>query len=139
MNAVFEIEAGKYNYLLAETLKKDKIFEKPEWVDFVKSGSGKQRPINEEDFWQKRAASILRQIYKSEIVGVERLRTRYGNRKNRGKRPAHFKKGGGKIIRMILQQAEEAGLVKKAEGKKKGRMLTEKGKKLLESVSEGKK
>ena len=136
MSSVYDIQAGKYNDLLAETLRKEKIFEPPEWADFVKSGSGKERPINEKDFWHKRAASILRQIYKKEIVGVERLRTRYGNRKNRGKRPSHFRKGGGKIIRTILQQAEKAGLVKKAEGKKKGRMLTDKGKKLLEGVKE---
>ncbi len=139
MNAVKEIEAGKYNLLLADALKKEKIFEKPEWTEYVKSGPGRQRPINDEDFWHKRAASILRQIYLREIVGVERLRTRYGGRMDRGKKPPKFVKGGGKIVRTILQQAEKAGLVEKAQGEKKGRQLTEHGKRLLESISGGKK
>jgi ribosomal protein S19E (S16A) len=36
---------------------------------------------------------------------------------------------------LILQQAETGGLLKKAEGNKKGRMLTDEGKELLESVA----
>lgn len=136
MNSIKEIEAGKYNLLLAEALKKDEGFVAPEWVEFVKSGVGKMRPIEDDDFWYKRTASILRQIYKNEIVGVERLRTRYGGKKDRGRRPSRFRRGGGKIIRVILQQSEEAGLLRKSEGKKKGRMLTDKGKRLLEGVKE---
>jgi small subunit ribosomal protein S19e len=137
MNAVQEIESGEYNILLAEALKKENIFEVPEWSEYVKSGTGRERPIDDKDFWTKRAASILRQLYLNDIVGVERLRTRYGNRKDRGKRPSKFRKGGGKIIRVILQQSEKAGLVEKSEGKKKGRKLTDKGRKLLENVKEG--
>jgi len=134
MVEIKNIEAGKYNKLLAEALKKSGDFEVPEWVNFVKSGAHKIRPVIEEDFWYKRAASILRQIYLREIVGVERLRTRYGGRKERGSRPSEYRKSGGKIIRTILQQAEKAGLIQKAEGKKKGRQLTIKGKELLENI-----
>jgi small subunit ribosomal protein S19e len=136
MNAIKTIQAGKYNHLLATELKKHKEFSAPEWVQFVKSGRGKQRPIEDENFWHNRAASVLRQIYLRGTVGVQRLRTRYGNRKNRGKQPAHFAPASGKILRLILQQAEAAELLTKSEGKVKGRMLTEKGKKLLEGVKE---
>lgn len=136
MNAVKTIQAGKYNSLLATELKNYKEFNAPEWTMFVKSGHGKQRPIDEEDFWYKRTASILRQIYLRGTVGVQRLRTRYGNRKDRGKQPPHFVRSSGKIIRLILQQAESAELLSKSEGNRKGRMLTEKGKKLLEGVKE---
>jgi len=129
------IEPGKYNKILAEALKKVKEFEKPEWVDFVKSGPHKERPIAEVDFWHKRAASILRQIYIKEIVGVERLRTRYGGRKDRGYKPAEFRKSSGKIIRKILQQAEAAGLIEKSKGKRAGRQLTAKGKEFLEKIA----
>lgn len=119
---------------LAEAIKKSGEFEPPAWIVFVKSGSGKSRPIGNPDFWYVRAASILRQISFKGTVGVERLRTRYGNRKNKGVKPARFYKGAGKIIRSILQQAETAGLVEKSKTKKAGRMLTSKGKALLESV-----
>ena len=128
------IEPGKYNKLLAEALKKHPEFKKPDWVDFVKTSTHKQRPVSEEDFWFKRTASILRQIYINNVVGVERLRTRYGGRKDRGAKPPEFRKSGGKIIRVILQQAESAGLLEKVKGKKSGRKLTDKGIALLEGV-----
>ncbi len=128
------IAPEKYNSLLAEALKKIPEFEKPEWADLVKTSVHKKRPTADEDFWHKRVASILRQIYINGIVGVERLRTRYGGRKDRGQRPPEFRKGGGKIIRTILQQAETAGFVEKVKEKRSGRKLTEKGKEFLESV-----
>jgi small subunit ribosomal protein S19e len=129
------VQPHKYNSLLATALKDIPEFEKPEWIDFVKTSVHKQRPSIEPDFWYKRIASILRQIYLKEIVGVERLRTRYGGRKDRGMQPPTFEKSGGKLIRVILQQSEAAGLVEKVKGKKSGRKLTEKGKELLEKVA----
>ncbi|MEK6758061.1 MAG: 30S ribosomal protein S19e [Nanoarchaeota archaeon] len=134
MHSVQTLDAQTFNIKLAEALKKNKEIQQPEWVVFVKSGHGKQRPIQEVDFWYMRTASILRQIYLRGSVGVQRLRTRYGNRKDRGKQPPHFARGSGKIIRMILQQSEKAGLLTKATGKGKGRMLTDEGKNLLENV-----
>lgn len=121
--------------MLAEALKKSGDFEKPEWIDFVKTSAHKERPTMDPDFWYKRAASILRQIYVRGTLGVQRLRTRYGGRKDRGKKPAEFRKSGGKIIRKILQQAEAAGLLEKSKTKKKGRVLTVKGKEFMESFA----
>ena len=135
MANVRTIEPSKYNKSLAEALEKVPEFKKPEWVDFVKTGTQKQRPTAEVQFWTKRAASILRQIYLNGVVGVERLRTRYGGRKNRGVKPAKFVKGGGKIIRVILQQSDAAGFTEKVLGKHAGRQLTKKGKEFLESLA----
>lgn len=134
MADIRSIEPGKYNKSLAAALKKLEEFKKPEWIDFVKSGQHKQRPTSDPDFWYTRGASILRQIAIQGIVGVERLRTRYGGRKDRGMRPPQFRKSGGKIIRTLLQQAELAGLVEKAKGKNAGRQLTQKGKDFLEGI-----
>ncbi|MBU0466377.1 MAG: 40S ribosomal protein S19 [Nanoarchaeota archaeon] len=134
MSDIRTVQPNKYNTLLAEALKKIPEFKKPEWVGFVKSSTSKKRPSSEEDFYFKRTASILRQIYIKGVVGVERLRTRYGGRKDRGQRPPEFRKGGGKLIRTILQQAESAELIEKVKGKKSGRKLTDKGKEFLESV-----
>jgi small subunit ribosomal protein S19e len=139
-NPVYEMNAQEFNLKLAEALKKITEFKKPEWVEFVKSGAGKERPIEDSDFWFKRAASILRQIYKKKSVGVNRLRTKYGNKKDRGMKPEEFRKAGGKIIRTILQQADKAGFteiqksIKGVKSKKPGRVLTEKGKEFLESI-----
>ena len=134
MADIRDISAQKYNASLAKALKELDEFEKPEWIALVKSGAGKVRPIDDPDFWHKRAASILRQLYIRGIVGVGRLRTRYGNRKNRGSQPARFYKGAGKAIRVILQQAEKAELVEKVKGSHSGRQLTSKGKQFLESM-----
>lgn len=139
-NPVYELPAQEYNLKLAEALKKIPEFNQLEWVKFVKSGAGKARPIDDLDFWYKRAASILRQVYRKGIVGVNRLRTKYGSKKKRGARPEEFKKAGGKIIRAIFQQSDKAGfteIVKAVKGvkeKKPGRRLTDKGKKFLESM-----
>ena len=140
MNPVYEIDAQEYNLKLAEALKKIPEFKEPEWAGLVKSGPAKERPIDDPDFWYKRAASILRQIHKKKIVGVNRLRTKYGSKKNRGYKPEIFKRAGGKIIRTILQQSDKAGFteiakdIKRVKGKKPGRQLTQKGKEFLEDI-----
>ena len=137
--AVYDFDQQEYNLKLAEALKKIPEFKKPEWVDFVKSSSSKERPIDDENFWYKRAASILKQLYKRKIVGVNRLRTKYGSKKNRGYQPETFRKAGGKIIRTILQQSDNAGLTeiiksKKGTKIKSGRQFTEKGKAFMEDI-----
>ena len=137
---VHSIKLQEYNLKLAEALKNVPEFNKPEWVEFVKSGPAKERPIDDPDFWHKRAASILRFIYVNKTVGVNKLRTRYGSKKNRGMRPEKFFKAGGKIQRVILQQADKAGfteIVKPIKGIKKrksGRQLTKKGTEFLEAI-----
>jgi len=136
MASVFEVDAEEFNKLLASELKKVPEFEEPDWVGFVKSSVARSRPIDEEDFWFKRAASILRQIYIRGVVGANRLRTRYGGKKNRGGKRSVMRKGSGKIIRLILQQAEKAGFLEKTEGKRKGRRLTKQGVKFLEDIAE---
>ena len=139
-NSIYEINPQEYNLKLAEALKKIPEFEEPEWVKFVKSSSAKERPIDDPDFWHKRAASVLRNIYKKGSIGVNRLKTKYGSKKNRGFKPEAFKKGAGKIIRVILQQSDKAGFteiqkpVRGVKSKKPGRILTDKGKKFLEGI-----
>lgn len=140
-NSVYEIDAQTYNLKLAEALKSIPEFKEPEWIKFVKSGPSKERPIEDDDFWYKRSASVLRNVYKNNSMGVERLRTKYGSKKNRGFRPEEFRKASGKIIRTILQQSDAAGFteiqkaVKGVRSKKPGRILTDKGKKFLEEIN----
>lgn len=138
--AVYDINAQEYNLKLAEALKKIPEFKTPVWAEYVKSSPSKERPIDDEDFWHKRAASILRQVYKKKVIGVNRLRTKYGSKKNRGFKPERFKKAGGKIIRTILQQCDAAGFteiakdIKGVKSKRPGRQLTAKGKEFMEAV-----
>ena len=131
---IFAQNPEKYIPALAEALKKMPEFEVPEWALYAKTGVSRERPPVSEDFWFIRSASILRQLYIRGVVGVGKLRTRYGSRKDRGGKPDKFFKSGGKIIRVILQQAEAAGLVEKVLRMQHGRRLTDKGRELLDSI-----
>ena len=132
---VYEVAPEKFIAKLSAELKKFPEFEMPEWAMFVKTSVARERPPVEKDWWHKRASSILRQIYIKKVLGVQRLRTRYGGKKDRGMKPEKFKRGSGKIIRVILQQAEKAGLLERAKGKKVGRKLTDKGRDFLDSTA----
>lgn len=134
--SIYEVEHRKFNEKLAEALKQIPEFKMPEWAVFVKTSVHKERPPQDEDFWYKRAASILRQLYIHEIVGVNRLKTRYGGKKDRGARKSKFRKASGKMIRTILQQAEKAGFAEQAKEKRSGRRLTDYGKKFLDEIAE---
>lgn len=131
---VYDVEGQKFIDELAKQLEKMPEFKMPEWAGFVKTSSARARPPADNLFWYKRAASILRQIFLKGVVGVGRLRTRYGGRKKRGVKPEKFRKGSGKMIRFILQQAEKAGFVEKSTGKKAGRQISKKGKDLLNQI-----
>lgn len=134
VKTLYDIEAGKYVNALAEKLKNIEEFQAPAWASFVKTSTARARPPAKE-YWHLRAASILRQIYINGVMGVSKLRTRYGGKKDRGMAPNAFFKGSGKIIRVIMQQAEKAGMLEKVKDKKSGRKLTKKGKEFLDEVS----
>lgn len=105
----------------------------PEWAAYVKTGVHAERAPQNPDWWYVRCASLLRKVYIRGPVGVEHLRSEYGGRRDRGVRPEHARKGSGAIIRRALQQLEEAGLIQTVKGK--GRVVTPRGRSLLDSLS----
>ncbi len=127
----FDVNQQKLVEKIAEKLKKNDKIKMPEWAKFVKTGAHNERVPDHPDWWHTRVASILRRVYRNP-VGVQRLRTAYGGRKNRGFKPERTYKAGGKIIRVALQQLEAAGLVKKGE---KGREITPAGQKLVDEAA----
>jgi small subunit ribosomal protein S19e len=118
---------------LKEELEKLSELRPPPWSHFVKTGAHKERLPDQPDWWHARAASLLRRVYIDGPVGISRLRSYYGGRQNRGQAPEHFRKAGGKILRTILQQLEQAGLVRKIE--RGGRKLTPKGAAMLDDLA----
>ena len=132
--SIYDINATKLITKAAEELKKE--IKMPEWAIFVKTGTSRERPPVNKDWWYTRAAAILRKIYINGPIGVSKLRTKYGGKKNRGYKPSKFYKASGKIIRTILQQLEKAGYIKFEEKKvHKGRVVTKKGKSFLDKLS----
>ncbi|MEM4511265.1 MAG: 30S ribosomal protein S19e [Nanopusillaceae archaeon] len=117
----------------------------PYWAKFVKTGPDRERPPdfpadknydNSPGWWYYRAASILRAVYLKGPIGVSRLRKKYGGLRKRGMEPGKFKKGYGKIVRLILQQLEKCGLViKVVDGKKRGRIVSNLGRSIIDKIS----
>ncbi len=132
---VYDLSGEQYVLKLAGELKGMKEFAMPEWAHYVKTSMSKERPPASPDWWWMRAASILRQVYLRGTIGVNKLSTKYGSKQDRGMRPPKFHEAGRKIIRVILQQAEKAGMLEKVKEPKAGRRLTKKGKQFLDGVA----
>lgn len=133
---MYDADAQELIVKAAEELKKISEINAPEWAPFVKTGMHKERqPVNG-DWWYLRTASVLRAVYRLGPVGVSKLRTKYGGKKNRGAKKEHFFKGSGNILRKSLQQLEKAGFVKYADkGIHKGRVITPKGRAFLDKIA----
>lgn len=131
MITVYDVEAAKLIKATAEELKKNENIKAPAWSIFVKTGVSRERMPDNKEWWHIRVASLLRRIYLRK-VGVSRLRTVYGGRKNRGHKPERFFKSSGNIIRKGLQQLEAAGYVKKT---REGRQITAAGQKFIENMA----
>ena len=124
------VDAGKLNKVVAEELKKLPEIKPPAWILMVKTGSHAERVPQDEDYWFKRCAALLRTLSLNPgTVGVQRLRNKFGGRTSHIVSRSHHRKAGGKGIRLALQQLEKAGLVKK---EKLGRTIAPAGRKLLD-------
>lgn len=136
MVSIFDAHGGKLAKEVAQLLKAKEEIKPPAWAKFVKTGVHKERPPQQKDWWHIRAAALLRTIYKDGPVGISKLCSKYGGKKNRGRKPPKFRKGSGAVIRKIVQQLQAAGLVKyKKEGVNKGRVITPKGVSLLSKAA----
>lgn len=136
MTIMYDVDSQELIIKAAQELKKLPDIKPPAWAPFVKTGMHKERPPVESDWWYMRSASVLRTIYRLGPIGVSKLRTKYGGKKNNGVKKEHFYKGSGNILRKSLQQLERAGFVKFAEkGVHKGRIITPKGKSFLDKIA----
>ena len=130
MTSIRDVESQKLVNAASDQLKER--IKMPDWALYIKTGVNRERPPENRDWWYVRGASIMRRLYLDGPVGVSRLRTYYGGLHRRGHKPAHFARGGGKIIRTLLTDLEKAGLVAKD---KKGRTLTKDGIKLVNAAA----
>lgn len=111
MTTVYDVPADQLIRTVAAELKKKPEIKPPEWAGFVKTGVHKELPPQEPDWWFVRAAAVMRRVYVDGPIGVERMRSFYGGRKNRGSKPNQLRKGSGSILRKSLQQLEKAGFI----------------------------
>ena len=129
-----DVPASKFIDRLAKYLREnvDEVQPLP-WATFAKTGNHVEKQPQNPNWWYTRSASILRKVYIHGPIGLEKLRSDYGGRKNNGVKKNHAVKGGGNNIRKILQQLETAGLIQTT--KPKGRVMSPKGRKLLQEVA----
>jgi len=133
MTTVFDVPAKELIDALAKKLQSEKDIMPPEWGSYVRTGVSREKPPLDKDWWHTRCASILRKIYINHCIGIEHLRSEYGGRDDRGSKPYKARLGSGGVVRTALHQLEKVGLVMKIKGK--GRVLTSKGRSLLDNTS----
>jgi small subunit ribosomal protein S19e len=135
MATLYDVPADALIERVADEIADD--LDEPEWLAFAKTGESRELPPQQDDFWQTRAASLLRKVAVDGPVGVDRLSTEYGGRKQGSTRyvvsSEHSTTGSKKIIRVCLQQLEEADLVETAEGE--GRRVAPAGQRLLDETA----
>lgn len=134
MTTVYDIPADLLIPRVAEELKGLDAIEAPDWATFAKTGVHREAPPFQDDWWYIRAASVLRRIYLDGPIGVQRMRTFYGGKQDRGSNPYRFRKGSGSVSRKILQQLEAAGFVETVKGGG-GRKVSPTGQKFLDGIA----
>ncbi|ABD42702.1 SSU ribosomal protein S19E [Methanospirillum hungatei JF-1] len=132
MTTVYDVPADKLIAKAAMELKEKAEITAPEWAPFVKTGTHREMPPEDPEWWYTRAAAVLRRVYVDGPVGVERMRSVYGGKKDRGSKPSKSVKGSGSILRKSLQQLEAAGFVAK---QKNGRVITPAGASFLDGIA----
>lgn len=134
MQTIYDVEPEALVREAAERLESEfEAVEQPEWARYVKTGVHAERPPQQENWWYIRAAAVLRTIYKDGPIGTERLRTKYGGEQRRGHQTEHKQKASGKVIRTVLQQLDETGLVELKESE--GRAITADGQSFLDQAA----
>ena len=134
--SIYVVTPEKLIEIIAEKLKEYPEISPPKGSEFWKTAFFKElAPADSENFWYIRSASLLRKVNKYGPIGVNKLRKFYGGKNRKGKGLHHSARGSGKIIRVALQQLENAKLIEVKD--KKGRVLSSEGTSLLERTSYG--
>ena len=133
MTTVHQVPSDIMIRRLSDKLRTMPQISPPSWSLLVKTGSHRERPPQDKDWWYTRCASLLRKLYLHGPLGLSNLESIYGGRTRVQYAKAHHRKSGQSVIRKPLQQLEVAELVVKKSNQ--GRILTSKGLSLLDKLS----
>jgi small subunit ribosomal protein S19e len=132
MTTVFDVPADLLIRKVAEALKARQEIKPPAWAAFAKTGVHKEMPPEDPDWWYVRSAAVLRRVYVDGPLGVQRMRSFYGGKKDRGSKPNAFRKGSGSILRRALQQLEACKFVVHD---KTGRRISPEGQSFMDAMA----
>ena len=136
---VKDVSAAQFIAEYAAYLKRTDKISIPSWIDYVKTGASKQLAPYDKDWLYIRAAALARKVYLRPNIGVGALKKEFGGSKNYGTTPCHFVQGSGKIIRYLLKELEDKGIIETVRDEDAeraiGRKITQKGQQELNSIA----
>jgi small subunit ribosomal protein S19e len=132
MTTVYDVPADLLIRKVAEALRSRQEIKPPAWAAFAKTGVHKELPPEDPDWWYVRSAAVLRRVYVDGPLGVQRMRSFYGGKKDRGSKPSAFRKGSGSILRKALQQLEACKFVVHD---KTGRRISAEGQSFMDAMA----
>lgn len=111
----------------------------PEWSKIVKTGTHRERPPAQDNWWYIRSAAVLRKVGKLGPIGANHMAQHFGGPKDRGVKPNRAVAGSRNISRTVMQQLTTAGLIQSKMNLSgtvnHGKVLTPAGQKMLDSVA----
>ena len=111
----------------------------PEWSKIVKTGTHRERPPAQDNWWYIRSAAVLRKVGKLGPIGANHMAQHFGGPKDRGVKPNRAVAGSRNISRTVMQQLTTAGLIQSkmslSGAVNHGKVLTPAGQKMLDSVA----
>ncbi|RZD53283.1 MAG: 30S ribosomal protein S19e [Methanobacteriota archaeon] len=113
---------------LSKGLQDNDAITAPQWAEFAKTGTHRERPPVQGDWWYVRSAAVLRKVALKGPIGANHMAQLFGGPKDRGVKPNRAVSGSRKVSRCILQQLTAAGYII-------GKILTPSGQSLLDEMA----
>ncbi len=139
MTTYYDVPADLLISGTADRLRSFDTINPPEWASHVKTGTHRERPPVQGDWWHTRAASVLRKVAIKGPIGTNRISQEYGGSKDRGVKRNKAVAGSRNISRKLLQQLSDSGLVSDmmntAGTVNRGKIVSPQGQKLLDEVA----
>ena len=139
MTTYYDVPADLLIASLSEKLKSYDKVSAPEGASQVKTGTHRERPPVQEDWWHTRAASILRKVAIKGPIGTNRISQEFGGSKDRGVKKNKAVAGSRNVARKILQQLSDSGLLVEslntAGNVNRGKIVSSEGQALLDEVA----
>ena len=84
MTTYYDVPADLLIAGLADRLRSEESIKPPEWASHVKTGTHRERPPVQENWWHTRSASVLRKVAMKGPIGTNRISQEFGGAKDRG-------------------------------------------------------
>merc|ERR1712137_468605 len=111
VHTVKDVHAETFIKAYAAFLSKSGKVTAPANVDIIKTGHHRELEPYNPDWYFVRMAAIARKVYLRPRIGVGALAHWFGGAKNRGAAPQRFQKAARGVLRHILTQLENNGVI----------------------------